>query len=163
MRLPRDVGGITFLPDGHWGACFVRSNDGEAASGADANMPGQVGGRPQTATSNDPPPPTPAGTVGGTKEDGAATPHAESVRRAQSSRTQVMPGAQGCVALLLRAPRGTPSIGAQGGECAAADAFWDGRGMCPLVGGGGAMRRWPCRGRAPVRRPQGAQGTRGRA
>ena len=77
---------------------------------------------------------------------------------------QIMPGAQGGAALLLLTQRGTPSAGVHRMGCAVAHAVWDGWSVCPCAqegwvglgwtlpacpgGGGGAMRRWPRRGRA---------------
>ena len=56
----------------------------ETTPGANASAPARADGELQEAASDDPPPPPPP--AGGVEEGGAAMPHADSVRRAQSSQ-----------------------------------------------------------------------------
>ena len=81
-----------------------------------------------------------------------------------------MQGATGGAALLLQAPRGAPSTGANSGRCAQAHAVRAGgpvRALPPPLGGGGAammtMGRGLHRARAPRWRPQGVWGPRAAA
>ena len=137
------------------------------ACGAGTGAPAPAGDAPQAPVSDDPnSTPAAAGAARGAEEGGATAPHADPVRCAQGPRLQVLPGAQGGVALLLSAPRGAPSAGASGRWCATAHALWDGRrvrALPPPPQGRGAMttrRRRPHRGRAPPQHPQGVLGAR---
>ena len=98
--------------------------------------------------------PATAAVAGSDEEGGAATPHAVLVRPAQGPCVQVMPGALGCAALVLPAPRGTPSIGARGGRCGKCTLIGMGS-LCPPLRGGAATttmgRGGPGKGRATER------------
>ena len=79
----------------------------EDTLGADASGPVRDDGELQDAAGDDPSPlGTPIGIAGQVEEGGAATPCGDSVRRAPSSRVQIVQGAQGGwgAALLLPAP-----------------------------------------------------------
>ena len=115
-------------------------------------------GRPPAA---DPPPaPASAGAAGGIEEGGATTPHAVFVRRAQSPRMQVVPEHRGVRHCCSRHHKGHPRLAPAVGGARQCTIFGMG-GVCTPGGGGGAtMRRWPRTGRARIRPPQGALGTR---
>ena len=122
----------------------------EPARGVGMGVPVQAGdtrrAHPLATTSSSP---ATTGAEGRVEKDGVRGPHAVPVQCAQGLHVQVLPGAHGGAALLLLAPRGVPSFGASGGECARGHALWDGR--CPPPEAGATMRRWPRIGWAPGR------------
>ena len=84
-----------------------------------------------------PPSPAPTSVAGGIEENGAATPHAESVRRAQSSSVQVMSGQKGAWHCWSRHCEGHPRLVLEMGGVRQRILFGIGGVCAPCPPGGG--------------------------